>query len=201
MNESTPILVVASSNAGKVRELADFLKGAPVRVMMLPDAENVLRGTEGESHFEANAAAKARRAAQVSGMMALGEDSGLEVEFLKGAPGPLSARFVSASASAQEKNQALLDRLNGVPMEKRTARFVSVVAIAETNGEIHLFRGECAGSIAFEAAGEHGFGYDPLFIPDGYDKTFGELGADTKNKISHRAAAMAKVREYFEANC
>lgn len=200
MNESTPTLVVASSNEGKVRELAEFLKGVPVTVRMLPDAESVLRGVEGECDYEANATAKARRAAQVSGKTSLGEDSGLEVEFLGGAPGPLSARFVSADASAEEKNQSLLKRLQGVPKEKRAARYVSVVAIAETSGKVHVFRGECVGTIALEAAGEHGFGYDPLFIPDGYDKTFGELGNEIKSKISHRAAAMAKVRDYFESN-
>jgi len=167
---------------------------------MLPDAKSVLEGVEGESDYEANAVAKARRAAQVSGMMALGEDSGLEVEFLGGAPGPLSARFVSASASAKEKNRALLEKLRGVPEGKRAARFVSLVAVAETSGEIHVFRGECMGTIAFGTAGEHGFGYDPLFIPDGYDKTFGELGPDIKNRISHRAVAMTKVRKYFESN-
>jgi len=200
VNNNNQILVVASSNEGKVREFARFLANVPVAVTLLPDAENVLEGVEGESDYEVNAIAKARRAAQVSGMMALGEDSGLEVEFMGGAPGPLSARFVAASASAEEKNQALLKKLSGVPKEKRAARYVSVVAVAETSGEVHVFRGECTGTIASAASGEHGFGYDPLFIPDGYDKTFGELGPDIKNKISHRAVAMTKVREYFGSN-
>lgn len=197
MSKSIPILMVASSNAGKVRELREFLQGLSVEVAMLPNAEKLLQGAESEDDYEANAIAKARRAAELSGVMALGEDSGLEVEYLGGAPGPLSARFISANASAGQKNQALLAKLKGVPEGKRAARFVSVIAIAEPNGEIHVFRGECLGTIAVETAGEHGFGYDPLFIPDRYDKTFGELGADIKNRISHRALAMAKVREYL----
>jgi len=194
------LIVVASSNEGKVKELAGFLNGAPVRVTILPNAGAILEGTEGRSDYEANAVAKARRAAEASGNLSLGEDSGLEVDCLGGAPGPLSARFVSASASPDERNEALLQKLSGVPRDKRTARFVSVVAIAEANGEVHIFRGECEGRIAFEAAGEHGFGYDPLFIPDRYDRTFGELSADVKNRISHRAVAMAQAREYLVSN-
>ena len=194
------VIVVASSNEGKVQELAGFLNGAPVRLTILPNAGAVLEGTEGEDDYRANAVAKARRAAEVSGNLSLGEDSGLEVDCLGGAPGPLSARFVSASASPGERNEALLQKLRGVPKDKRTARFVSVVAIAEKNGEVHIFRGECEGTIAFEAAGEHGFGYDPLFIPGKYDRTFGELSAEVKNGISHRARAMAQAREYLVSN-
>jgi len=194
------LIVVASSNEGKVKELAKFLNGAAVRVTILPNAEAVLEGVEGEVDYEANAVAKARRAAEVSGNLSLGEDSGLEVDCLRGAPGPLSARFVSPSASPDERNEALLQRLRNVPRDKRTARFVSVVAIAEANGEVHVFRGECEGRIALDAAGEHGFGYDPIFIPQGYDRTFGELGLDIKNKISHRARAMAKVKDYLISN-
>ncbi len=200
LTKGVRLIVIASSNEGKVKELTKFLNGVPVRVTMLPNAGYILDGVEGESDYEANAVAKARRAAEASGDVSLGEDSGLEVDFMGGAPGPLSARFVSASASPGEKNEALLQKLSGVPKDRRTARFVSVVAIAETNGEVDVFRGECEGRIAFEAAGESGFGYDPIFIPLGYDRTFGELGLEIKNKVSHRARAMAQAREYFVSN-
>ena len=201
MIKAIPMMVLATSNFGKARELAHFLESVPVKVTMLCDAKAKLDGVEGKSDYEQNAIAKARRAAEVEGKTALGEDSGLEVEWLGGKPGPMSARYVSADATATQKNEALLGELEKTPDEERAAKFVSLVAIAEPSGAVRTFRGECSGRIAVEERGNRGFGYDPVFIPDGYEKTLGELGVEVKNKLSHRAMAMAKAREYLEANC
>lgn len=199
LGNSQPLIVIASSNIDKARELANYLKDSPFKVELLRDAGNKLEGTEGETDYEANAIAKARRAARLSGKMAIGEDSGLEVAALEGKPGPLSARFASPDATAEENNRELLERLRAVPETDRFARFVSVAALALPTGEVQVFKGECKGSIAPEPKGKYGFGYDPLFVPEGHDKTFGELGARIKDEISHRAVAMAKVREHLNS--
>lgn len=199
MIKGKPLLVIASSNIYKARELALMLKGVPVKATLLHNAETKLEGTESGGDYETNAIAKAHRAAQLSGKMALGEDSGLEVNSLQGQPGPMSARFVSADATSAEKVQALLERLKDLPQQERAARFVSVIALAQPSGEVLTFRGECSGMIADEAKGNGGFGYDPVFIPDGHDMTFAELGGKVKNKVSHRAEAMAKVREHLRS--
>ena len=201
MIKAVPVMVLATSNVGKARELAHFLEDTPVKVTMLRNAGAKLEGSEGECDYEQNAIAKARRAAQAEGKTALGEDSGLEVECLGGKPGPMSARYVSADATATQKNEALLGELEKTPDEGRAAKFVSLVAIAEPSGAVKTFRGECCGRIAVEERGNCGFGYDPVFIPDGHEKTLGELGLEVKNKLSHRAMAMAKARAYLEANC
>ena len=199
MPKSVPFLVIASANTSKAREIAEFLKGAPVKVTLLRDAKDILQDVESVDDYEGNAAAKAMTAAKSEGRMALGEDSGLEVDFLDGRPGPLSARYISETAGAGEKNEALLNELKDVPTDKRSARFVSVIAVADPGGNVEIFRGECKGHIADEIKGTYGFGYDPIFVPEGKDKTFGELGGKVKSAMSHRANAMAKVRDHFKA--
>lgn len=199
MTKGRPLIVIASANPYKVKELVGFLKGLPVRRTLLREAKRRLAGVEDRSDYEQNAVAKARRAVEASGYMALGEDSGLEVEALGGRPGPFSARFISPDSSPSERNEALLAQLQDVPAPKRTARFVAVVALVKPSGEVVTFRGECSGKIASQQRGTSGFGYDPIFIPDGFEQTFAELGEAVKNRISHRAMAMAKAREYIES--
>ncbi len=148
--------------------------------------------------FKGNAEKKARSVSRRAGCLAIADDSGIMVDALKGAPGVRSARFAGNSATDYENNRKLLRMLKGVPEKARRARFVCVIAIAE-NGEIRkTVRGECRGKIAFAGKGKRGFGYDPLFIPDGYRKTFAELSPMTKNRISHRRKALEKAKAALE---
>ncbi|MEO0069300.1 MAG: RdgB/HAM1 family non-canonical purine NTP pyrophosphatase [candidate division WOR-3 bacterium] len=127
----------------------------------------------------------------------LGEDSGLEVDALGGKPGVMSARFGGDEATAYERNRQLLEMMIAVPEELRTARFRCVICLIHSTGSEKIFSGMCEGKIAHTIRGTSGFGYDPIFIPDGYTQTFAELGQTVKNKISHRARAMQQVIEYF----
>ena len=172
----------ASSDSGRVCIISpDTIKGFP---------EIVENGTS----FEENARIKAGQAARYADMAAFADDSGLEVAALGGAPGIYSARYAGENATYAEKMAKLLDELKGV--EDRRARFVCVIALAYRGDIVETFRGEVTGRIALEPRGTDGFGYDPIFIPDGYDKTFGELGEDVKGRISHRARAFALAAEF-----
>ena len=142
--------------------------------------------------YEENSAIKARAFASASGLLTLADDSGLEVDALGGAPGVRSARY-SATGSDGDNVDLLLNNLSGVPDNARTARFVSVVAVAGPSGEVEFCRGECEGAIARERRGEGGFGYDPVFLPSGRDVTMAQLTMDDKNRISHRARAVRKA--------
>lgn len=140
-----------------------------------------------------NAIKKAVETAKVAKMLTLADDTGLEVDALNGEPGVKSARYAGEEATYHENNKKLLASLKGVPMEKRNARFRCVVAIADANGLVDTVEGICNGAILEDERGGGGFGYDPLFIPDGQVKTFGELSPDVKNRISHRAKALEKA--------
>jgi XTP/dITP diphosphohydrolase len=138
-----------------------------------------------------------------AGILSLADDSGLEVDALQGKPGVYSARFAGEHATDEENNAKLLKLMESVPDEKRTARFVSVIAICDPQGHVETVRGECKGTIARIPAGNGGFGYDPLFIPQGYEQTYAQLSAEEKNRISHRGVALAKavpvLKAYFAA--
>jgi len=169
------------------------------------------------SSFLENALLKARHAAAVTGLPALADDSGLEVDALNGAPGVHSARFAALdkcdNSHDADNNAKLLRLLQAVPPEKRTARFRCVIALAAVpdahrsagsspvcyadESEAQLFDGACEGRIQFAPSGQGGFGYDPLFVPDGFAQSFAELGEDVKNRLSHRAKALEKVKEFF----
>ena len=145
-----------------------------------------------------NAILKARFYARATGLCALADDSGLEVEALGGAPGVYSARYAGAGASDADRRTLLLSELVDVPAEQRNARFVCVVAIALPNGGVlNTSEGVCNGQIIFEPRGTGGFGYDPLFVPDGFDQTFAELPDTIKNELSHRARALVKTRDFL----
>ena len=172
----------ASSDSGRVCIISpDAIKGFPVIV-------------EDGTSFEENARIKAGQAARYADMAAFADDSGLEVAALGGAPGIYSARYAGEDSTYAEKMAKLLEELKGV--EDRRARFVCVIALAYRGDIVETFRGEVTGTIAFEPRGTEGFGYDPVFIPDGYDKTFGELGEEVKSKLSHRARAFALAAEF-----
>jgi XTP/dITP diphosphohydrolase len=182
-------LVVASHNPGKVAEIKALLApyGATTvgaATLGLPEPE------ESGATFEENAALKARAAADASGILALADDSGLVVPALGGAPGIYSARWAGPTKDFRLA-MARVERELG--QQDRRAHFVAVLALAWPDGEEALFRGEAHGHLRFPPKGERGFGYDPIFVPDGYEETFGEMGAELKHQISHRARAFAKL--------
>lgn len=188
-------MVIASRNQGKIREIKAMLSDMPVEILSLSDFDNIPELAEEGSTFQENAAQKARSVMLATGLTALADDSGLEVDYLGGAPGVYSARFAGAKANDAANNYKLLKLLTGVPREKRTARFVCVIAIATPDGQLYYSEGKCEGVIGFKPAGDGGFGYDPLFIVPQYGQTFAQLPPDIKNSISHRAQALTLARE------
>lgn len=181
-------LVLASKNAGKIRELQAMLTGTGIEVVGLNPAAPDVEET-GET-FQENALIKARAAARATGLPALGEDSGLEVDALGGEPGIRSARWVSGTD--EDRYQALLRRMEGIPAGRRTARYVSCIAIVTPAGREEVVMGTLEGEIGFAPRGTGGFGYDPVFVlPDG--RTVAELSLAEKNAISHRSKSLAKA--------
>jgi XTP/dITP diphosphohydrolase len=185
--------VVATSNPGKLREIRALLGPLPVPLVGLEACPDLELPPEGDD-YAANASAKARAAAAASGCPALGDDSGLEVEGLGGAPGPHSARYGEAGLDDAGRVARLLAALAGREGEERRARFVCAAALATPGGELATARGECRGRIARAPRGGHGFGYDPVFEPEGRGRTMAELSAAEKNHLSHRARAFAALR-------
>ncbi len=191
-------LLIATRNNGKVKELENLLADLPVRLRSLNDFPNVPEAEETGATFAENARLKAQFYAARTGLFALADDSGLAVEALGGAPGIFSARYAGDDASDAQKIEKLLKELNATGAENRRARFVCAIAIADANGEIKfLAEGICGGAIAHDARGKNGFGYDPIFIPDNFNQTFGELSDDIKRQISHRARAIKKIIRYL----
>lgn len=190
-----PKILLATSNKNKVREIKEILGGLPVEFLSINDIGEVPFVMEDGKTFKENAIKKALALAKFAGIHTLADDSGLEVDFLNGAPGVHSARFNGEKSTALQKNKKILELLEGVEAEKRSARFVCAAALAAPEGEVFTARGTCEGRIAFEPAGARGFGYDPIFIIPSYEKTLSELGSEIKNKISHRAKALQKMRK------
>ena len=190
-------LVLATRNQGKVREMRGVLEAYGVEVLSLDDFPQVGEIEEDGATFVENAVKKAETTARLTSKIALADDSGLEVDYLNGAPGVFSARFAGVAKSDQDNNEKLLALLAGVPREKRTARFQCVIAIAYPRGFLRTFQGTCEGLIGETPKGDLGFGYDPLFYLPEYDKTFAELDLPMKNKISHRGKALAQVQAYL----
>lgn len=191
-------LLVGTANRGKAAEIARFFEGLPFRVVNLTDFPRVPEPDEDGDSFEANAIKKATYYAQRFGMPCLADDSGLVVDALDGAPGIYSARYAGPGATDAANNQKLLAQLVDTQEIARTARFVCCVAVANTDNTPHTETGVVEGRIILESRGASGFGYDPLFVPDGLSKTFGELDAVEKLSISHRGRALRKLRAYLE---
>ena len=191
-------LVVATRNEGKLEELRQLLGDLPFELYGLTDFPDVKTIPETGETFIKNASLKAAGYARQTDRLTLADDSGLEVDALGGAPGILSARYAGEGASDAERTARLLAELSMMPAEKRSARFVSALAIANSQGQIlNVSVGTCDGHIDFAPHGSGGFGYDPVFIPSGYDKSFGELKSVIKNQISHRARALSGAREFL----
>jgi XTP/dITP diphosphohydrolase len=191
----TPKLLIATSNLGKVKEYQALLSQLPFELTTLAEQGIAVEAEEGGSSLEQNAAAKATRYAEISQFTTLADDSGLEVDALRGEPGPLSARYAGEGASDRERIDYLLAKLSDVPWERRSARFRCVIAIATPSGEVELCQGECEGFIAYEPKGGGGFGYDPIFYLPELGKTMAELSFEEKNKVSHRGKAARKAHQ------
>lgn len=188
-------MVIASRNMGKIQEYRELLQDLPLAIVSLADFSGLSDIPETGTTFRENALIKARAAAAATGQMALADDSGLEVDYLQGAPGVFSARYAGPGKDDQANNKKLLEALRGVPSEQRGARFRCVIALVTPQGKEFLSEGVCQGEIAFRPRGTKGFGYDPLFLIPSLGKTFAELDSDVKNQISHRAQAMREMRE------
>lgn len=187
-------IVLATHNLHKVQELKALLEGEPIEVLSLEDIPDLPDVEETGVTFTENALKKAREICEVTGLPALADDSGLEVDLLNGAPGVYSARFSGPQATHEENNRKLLELLQDHPdPQERTARFKSVIALVMPDGREQVVEGCAEGFILTELRGQEGFGYDPLFYVPEYDGTFAELPLATKNQISHRGRAFVKI--------
>jgi XTP/dITP diphosphohydrolase len=189
MEQPIPKLLLATGNPGKARELAELLKGAPFEMVSLQDLGLPTHIDEPADTFEGNAVIKAEAYARMSGLLTLADDSGLEIDALNGQPGVHSKRFAGEDATDEDRVQIVLQRLDGVPWEQRTARYRCVLAIAKPGVDTVTCEGICSGIINRELRGTGGFGYDPVFYLPEYDKTVAELSLEEKNQVSHRAKA------------
>lgn len=188
-------LLVATNNPGKVREYEAILAGLPVRITFPAQEGLDLVVDESGATFDENARIKALAFARASGLLTLADDSGLEVDALKGAPGVHSARYAGPDADDVDRYQKLLAELADIPPGDRSARFRCVVALAQPDGTVYTAEGVCEGEIGLFPRGAHGFGYDPVFIVQGQDgRTMAELPPEVKHRISHRGRAMRAAR-------
>jgi XTP/dITP diphosphohydrolase len=195
-----PSLLVATQNQGKLREFRQLLADLPIELSGLTDFLSIETVPETGDSFIENASLKAVGYATQTGRLTLADDSGLEVDFIGGAPGIFSSRYAGEGASDADGIAKLLGQLSNTLVAERSARFVSAVVIADCAGKIlNVSVGVCNGHIDFASRGSRGFGYDPVFVPIGYDQTFAELKTETKNKISHRARALSGAREFLRS--
>lgn len=190
-------VLIASRNAGKIEEYRQLLSDLPLVIVSLIDHDfsDISDVEETGQTFRENALIKARAAARAAGVIALADDSGLEVDYLQGAPGVYSSRYAGHGNDDQANNKKLLQALEGVPLQQRGGRFRCVIALVTLQGREFLSEGICEGRIAFQPKGTKGFGYDPLFLIPSLGKTFAELGPEVKNRISHRAQAIRGMRD------
>ncbi len=193
-----PKLLLATFNPGKASEYRILLDGLGYEITTLAEQGITEAVTESGNSYEQNARLKAIAYAKVSQLTALADDSGLEVDALGGQPGINSARFAGNAATDIDKVRLLLDRLSGIPRERRTARFKCAIAIATPEGRCQICAGECPGIIALEPRGENGFGYDPIFFLPEVGKSMAELPLRIKNQISHRARASQRARQVLQ---
>lgn len=192
-------VLIATSNLGKLRDFAGAAASSGIEVAAIPSFSSLPTIVENGATFEANARAKAEHYSRyVPGELVLADDSGLEVEALGGAPGVRSARYAGETTTDEQNNARLLQELQGTPNDRRSARFVCVIAAARDGQTLSTFHGEASGVILREARGSGGFGYDPLFLFPPLGKTFAELTAEEKAKVSHRGRAYKAFVEWVE---
>jgi XTP/dITP diphosphohydrolase len=190
-------IVLASRNRDKIKELRDTLSNLGVELKSTYDFPSLKEVIEDQPSLEGNALKKARYVYEKTKLPALADDTGLEVDALNGRPGIYSARYAGETATYQDNVDKLLQEMEGLTSKARGAQFRTVVAFVTPEGT-HTFEGICRGQILTEERGEGGFGYDPIFCPDGYKETFAELDASQKNEISHRAIAINKFYEWLK---
>ena len=191
-------IIFATGNEGKMREIRMILEDLGVPVLSMKEAGISADIEENGKSFAENAAIKAKAIMEMTGEIVMADDSGLEIDYLDGAPGIYSARFMGEDTSYDIKNKALIDKLAGVPDEKRTARFVCAIACALSDGQILESRGTMEGIIGYEIKGENGFGYDPIFYLPECGCTSAEISPEKKNELSHRGKALRAMKEKLE---
>jgi XTP/dITP diphosphohydrolase len=190
-------IVLATRNKKKIGEMKRITKDMSISILTLDDFPGCPEVVEDGATFEENATKKARAVAAFTGNAALADDSGLEVYALEGAPGILSARFAGKGADDRKNTERLLFEMRSVSMEQRGARFVCSIALAFPDGSIHTFQGYAEGTIGTEPKGSRGFGYDPVFYPEGHERTFAEMDDTEKDALSHRGKALRKVHKFL----
>ncbi|UOQ86215.1 XTP/dITP diphosphatase [Gracilibacillus salinarum] len=192
-------LIIATKNEGKMRDFRRLFEPYGIKVLSLIDLTDPVEDIEETgTTFEANAAIKAEAICQKFNTAVIADDSGIAIDALDGAPGVYSARYAGEKKDDQANLEKVLNELADVPREDRTGRFVCVLAIAQPEKETIFKRGECEGTIAFEQAGAHGFGYDPIFYPSDSAKTMAELTPEEKNQISHRRKALDQIENWVK---
>jgi XTP/dITP diphosphohydrolase len=191
-------IVIATRNRKKVEEFRRILAGTGIVMLTLDDFPDCPDTLEDLDTFQGNAVKKAVSVSQYTGMAAVSDDSGLEVYSLHGAPGVKSARYAGDGSSDSENTDKLLSDLKGIPAAERGARFVCVLALAFPDGRVETFKGTVEGHVIEEPSGTGGFGYDPIFLPLGFDRTFGEMSSSEKDSLSHRGKALDKLEIYLK---
>ncbi len=188
-------LFLATRNEGKIREIREFLKGCEASLTSLRDYADVPQVVENGRSYRDNALKKGRFFARWTGKLTLADDSGLEVDYLKGKPGVFSARYAGDDANDRDNNRRLIRELEGIPWTKRGAVFRCVMALVAPWGDEEVVEGACRGRIGLEEKGKRGFGYDPIFVIPRYGKTVAELNITEKNRLSHRGKALRKLKK------
>jgi XTP/dITP diphosphohydrolase len=191
-------IIFATRNLHKIEEIKEILKDLNIKIVPMTSFDKYPKTIEDGKTLEENAAKKAMEAAEFFKQWTIADDSGLEVDYLNGAPGVYSARYAGEGCSYDDTNKKLLADLNGVAEEERTAKFRTVIAISSPEGKIYFTEGKIFGTISLRVAGTSGFGYDPIFYVPEYGKTFSEIGFEVKNSISHRAKALQKAKEILK---
>lgn len=197
MNQLKKQLLTATNNKDKVKEIIELLKDLNIDVITLNDLNLNVEVEEDKDSLEGNALKKAEEIWQHVQIPCSADDTGLFVHALNGAPGVFSSRYAGENVSYSDNRRKLLNELDGVPLESRTAYFRTVVCYYYAKDKFELFDGVCAGKITLTERGEKGFGYDAVFLPDGFENTFAELNREEKNRISHRAKAFEKLKAYL----
>lgn len=188
-------IVFATANEGKVKEIKEILKDFPIEVLSMKEMGITANIEEDGTTFEENSLIKARAISKLTGLPALADDSGLEVDYLNGEPGIYSARYLGRDTDYDYKNNYIINKLSDAKEGERSARFVCVISLVLPDGREFVERGVVEGLIGYEQKGEHGFGYDPIFYLPEYGKTSAELSPEEKNKISHRGKALSAMKK------
>jgi len=188
-------ILIATKNSGKVNEIKNVLRDLNIKILSLNDFPDIPQIEENGKTYQENALKKATEVSKYSGKICLADDSGLEIEYLKGKPGIYTARWGNTD---EERINKVLNLLNNIPEYKRDAKFVCALVLVFPGGKVYSVKGECKGRISLFPKGEHGFGYDPIFLIPQYNKTFAELGDKIKNNISHRGKAMRKMAKIIK---